>query len=181
LRPDPAQAAAPLPATTDKRWYLLTAKPNQDVRACENLENQGYSVYRPLARVPRVVRGKRSYRFESLFPRYLFIHLDTELDNWAPIRSTYGVAGFVKFGQMPSVVPDRLIEYIRQHENAYGRRAVEITEFKADDPVLVMDGPFRGAEGLFQHFDGEGRAMVLMQFLGQQRPMRIPAGILRAI
>ena len=167
--------------TTSKRWYLLTAKPNQDRRAVENLENQGYTVYRPLARIPRVIRGKRTYRVESLFPRYLFIHLDTDMDNWSPIRSTYGVAGFVKFGLQPSVVPDALIHYIRRHEREYGERAIEITEFKPDDPIRVTAGPFQGAEGLFQHFDGDGRAMVLLEFLGHQRPMQVPANILSVI
>ena len=164
-----------------KRWYLLTAKPNQDKRACENLENQGYTVYRPMARVPRTLRGKRTWRFESLFPRYLFIHLDTSDDNWSPIRSTFGVAGFVKFGQFPSVVPDSLIDYVRRHEHEYAERAVDIDDFKTNDPVQILDGPFKGAEGLFLHQDGEGRAMVLLTFLGQQRPMALPAELLGAV
>ncbi len=166
---------------TNLRWYLLTAKPGQDARAQGQLENQGYTVYRPLARVPRVLRGRRMQRIESLFPRYLFIQLDTENDNWSPIRSTRGVAGFVRFGPWPTVVPDDLIEYLRVNEEAFGERAIEIMDLRQDTAVRVLDGPFKGAEGILQRFDGEERALVLLQFLGGQRPVEIPTRLLASL
>ncbi|MGI9316023.1 MAG: transcription/translation regulatory transformer protein RfaH [bacterium] len=168
-------------APSKKSWYLLTAKSNQDQRAQNNLLNQGYNVYRPLARVPRVRKGKREYRIESLFPRYLFIQLDTERDNWSPIRSTYGVSGFVKFGMYPSVVPDSLVEYVRENERNFEHRAILIDEFQKDDQVVVMKGPFKGLEGLFKQFEGKQRALVLLHFLGHQRPVRVPTRVLKAI
>ena len=167
--------------SSNKNWYLLTAKANQDQRAEENLLNQGYNVYRPLARIPRVCRGKRDYRIESLFPRYLFIQLDPERDNWAPIRSTYGVSGFVKFGMYPSIVPDSLIDFVRENEQEFENRAIVIDEFRENDQVMVMEGPFKGFEGLFKQFDGKRRALVLLQFLGHQRPVKVPIGVLSAI
>jgi transcriptional antiterminator RfaH len=163
------------------RWYLLTAKPGQDHRAQEQLENQGYTVYRPLARVPRVVRGKRSNRIESLFPRYLFIHLDTESDNWSPIRSTRGVSGFVRFGPWPSVVPDTLVEYLKANEQSFKERVIQINKLKPDMAVRVLGGAFQGCEGILQRVDGEQRALVLLHFLGRQRPVAIPARLLDSI
>ena len=168
-------------APQQKNWYLLTAKPNQDQRAADNLANQGYLIYQPLARVPKLLRGKREYRLESLFPRYLFIQLDPQSDNWSPIRSTYGIAGFVKFGVYPSIVPDSLIDYLHQHEEEYQQRAVTIHELQPDQPVHVLEGAFKGCEGVFQKFDGEQRAMVLLHFLGQQRPVKVSASVLKAI
>lgn len=166
------------PAT---RWYLLTARPNQDARAQEQLENQGYTVYRPLARVPRVVRGKRTFRIESLFPRYLFIRLSEESDNWSPIRSTRGVAGFVRFGAWPSVVPDALVAYLRRNEGSFEQRAIAIADLKQDSAVRVLGGAFKGCEGIFRRYDGEERALVLLQFLGQQRPVAIASRLLESI
>ena len=163
------------------RWYLLTAKPGQDRRAQEQLENQGYTVYRPLARVPRVMRGQRITRIESLFPRYLFIRLNDEVDNWSPIRSTRGVAGFVRFGAWPSVVPDALVEYLRENEHGYEQRAVEIADLKSNTPVRVLGGAFKGYEGIFRKFDGTERALILLKFLGRQRPVAIPAQLLEEI
>ncbi len=163
------------------RWYLLLAKPNQDRRAQEQLENQGYTVYRPLARVPRVIRGKRSCRIESLFPRYLFIRLSEESDNWSPIRSTRGVAGFVRFGTFPSVVPDALVDYLQENEQIFEDRAIEIADLMENSMVRVLGGAFKGCEGIFRKYDGEERALVLLQFLGQQRPVAIASHLLESI
>jgi transcriptional antiterminator RfaH len=170
-----------LETSSTKHWYLLTAKPNQDQRAEQNLLNQGYTVYRPLARVPRVSKGMNQYRIESLFPRYLFIQLDPEQDNWSPIRSTYGVSGFVKFGMYPSVVPESLIQYVRKNEREFEHRAILIDEFRSNDPVLVTEGVFKGLEGLFKQFEGEQRAIVLLHILGHQRPVEVPTRVLKAI
>jgi transcriptional antiterminator RfaH len=134
-----------------------------------------------MARVPRVLKGKLKYRIESLFPRYLFIQLDPERDNWAPIRSTYGVSGFVKFGMYPSVVPDSLVNYVKDHEQEFEHRAISIDQFQSNDPVMVMDGAFRGLEGLFMQFEGKQRALVLLHFLGHLRPVRVPTRVLKAI
>jgi transcriptional antiterminator RfaH len=170
-----------LEAASKKCWYLLNAKANQDQRAQDNLLNQGYTVYRPLARVPRIRQGKREYRIESLFPRYLFIQLDPQQDNWSPIRSTYGVSGFVKFGMYPSVVPDSLIDYMREHEQEFERRAIVINELQENDPILVLDGAFKGLEGVFMQFEGKQRALVLLHFLGHQRPVRVPIRALKSL
>ena len=94
-------------------WYVLTSKPRQEAYAEEQLNNQGYITYRPLAIRERRRRGKLVKVTESLFPRYLFINLNRVDDNWAPIRSTYGVSGFVQFGDYPLSVPDALVEELQ--------------------------------------------------------------------
>ena len=48
-----------------------------------------------------------------MFPRYLFIQLDRENDNWMPIRSTIGVQNLVQFGGIAARVPDNLISDLR--------------------------------------------------------------------
>ncbi len=95
-----------------KHWYLIYTKPHKEQVARENLERQGYDTYLPMARIRRRRLGKGANRIEPLFPRYLFIKLDTQTDNWSPIRSTLGVSNLVKFGMHPSIVPEALIELL---------------------------------------------------------------------
>ena len=165
----------------EKQWFLITAKANQDSRAEQNLTNQGYEIYRPLARVPRIRRGKRQYQIESLFPRYLFIRLNVKEDNWSPIRSTYGVSGFVRFGSLPSVVPDSLIRFLKENETVFEQKAVNIDDFQQNDAIKVLDGLFKGYEGIFIGYEGEHRATILLQFLGQQRPITLSPSALMPI
>ena len=95
-----------------KSWYLVYTKPRQEALAQANLERQDYGVYLPKVRQMRRRRGKQEAVVEPLFPRYLFIHLDTQSDNWGPIRSTFGVASLVRFGSEPAQVPDELVAHL---------------------------------------------------------------------
>ena len=69
-------------------WYLLYSKPRQEGVAVENLKRQGYETYLPLVRTRRRRQGQYVSLVEPMFPRYLFIHLSDQTDNWGPIRST---------------------------------------------------------------------------------------------
>ena len=68
-------------------WFAVVTKPRSEALAEEHLRRQGYECLLP--RVRRVIRnaaGLKS-RIESLFPNYLFLCADTELDSLAPVRS----------------------------------------------------------------------------------------------
>jgi len=156
-----------------RQWFLIMAKPNQDERAETNLVRQGYDVYRPMARVPKMRRGKRVMVVESLFPRYLFIQLQRLVDNWAPIRSTYGVLTLVRFGLLPAVVPDGLVSFLRENEEDYEKRAVSLDDFKKNDRVRIVEGALQGCEAIFQSYDGKERAILLLKFLGQTKQVAV--------
>ncbi len=99
-----ADSPAARPSDTQKAWYLIYTKPRQERYARENLERQGYEVYLPLMKDRRRRKGRYVEIVDALFPRYLFIHLDQDTDNWSPIRSTFGVSGLVYFGFKPARV-----------------------------------------------------------------------------
>lgn len=154
--------------SSQKSWYLLTSKPNQDKRAEEQLVNQGYRVYRPMAVRNRSRRGKLTKVKESLFPRYMFIHLDTEKDNWSPIKSTFGVSGIVKFGLEPARVPSSLVENLQSSAKDYESNVFDLDYFKEGDKVVLDDGPFAGLNGVFKNYVGEERVMVLLNVLSRE-------------
>jgi transcriptional antiterminator RfaH len=71
-----------------KRWYAVYCKPREDDRAERHFDRQQFEVFRPKHRVRRKQQGRMTTLVESLFPRYLFIHIDDIAQNRAPIRST---------------------------------------------------------------------------------------------
>ena len=157
----------------EKRWYLIYSKPRQEALAKENLERQGYSTYLPLLRTPRRRLSRRIIRIEPMFPRYLFIHLDTESDNWAPIRSTVGVTNLVRFGMAPSPVPDDLIKVLRDRDDSTGVQDIPMHEFKEGDKVRIEEGPFMGYEGIFLAKTSQERVLVLLDIVGKSAKARI--------
>lgn len=171
----------PLTSTPERQWYLLTSKPFKDELAEIELGKQGYEVYRPLAQRLRKQRGKLVKKTESLFPRYLFIALNELTDNWAPIRSTKGVQQFVRFGTYPALVPTDLILNLKNQELALGERAIDLDRFHQGDLVTLTEGPFRGLNGVFMSYDGEERAIILLEILHKQTKLAIsPAKLLAA-
>jgi hypothetical protein len=87
-------------ALSTLNWYLVHTKPRQEEIALANLERQGYECYLPQMRIERVRRRKAEVTTEPMFPRYLFIRLDSsdQGKSWSPIRSTLGVSQLVHFG-----------------------------------------------------------------------------------
>ena len=160
-------------ASKEKRWYLIHSKPRQEEVARDNLERQGYSTYLPLLKTPRRRMGRRIIRIEPMFPRYLFIRLNTETDNWAPIRSTLGVSTLVRFGMTPSPVPDDLIEILRERDNSAGIQDIPMHDFQSGQKVRIEEGPFMGYEGIFLAKTSQERVLVLLDIVGKSAKARV--------
>ena len=133
----------------------------------ENLERQGYETYLPRVRETRRRAGQRIEVIAPLFPRYLFIHLDEQFDNWGPIRSTLGVVSLVRFGQVPARVPEELLEMLRRREDAEGLHVIEPRPLKPGTRVRVASGSLAGYEGIFVARTGRERVIVLLDILGK--------------
>lgn len=135
--------------------------------ANENLLRQGYETYLPLVQIQR--RRNRRYQnlTEAYFPRYLFIHLDTENDNWSSIRSTIGVSGLIRFGGFPAIVPEYLIKNLKNNEDENGKQKVEVRKLKSGDSVCITDGPFAGYQGIYQQSHNLEQVSILLDIVGK--------------
>lgn len=154
--------------TGEGAWYAVHTKPKQENRALENLQNQGFECFLPLLEVEKVRRGKVQKVVEPMFSRYMFIQLNETTQNWSPIRSTLGVSKLVSFGPHPAKVPTELIQLLREAPPTEVHRL-----FTPGDQVLIVGGPLKGIEATYQAHDGEMRAMVLVELLGQPQKLKM--------
>jgi len=144
-------------------WYLVFSKPQRERAAVENLERQGYQAYLPQVRNRRRVGGRYRSLIEPMFPRYLFIQLDDQNDDWGPIRSTIGVANLVRFGVTPARLPDALVQLMREREDEQGIQNLPARELKPGDRVRIVEGVMAGYEALFQSRTGNERVILLLE------------------
>lgn len=166
------------PAPDQLRWYLVHCKPQQNERALENLERQGFHCYCPARTVEKLRYGRRQAFTEPLFPGYLFIRLDRVNDNWQPIRSTRGVNGIVRFNQEPLPVQEEIIGRIRTRlENA----AVQKPYLKPGESVRITEGAFSGLEAIFVANDGNERVVLLLQVLQREQELTFPLRSVRKL
>ncbi|MBI3899073.1 MAG: transcription/translation regulatory transformer protein RfaH [Gammaproteobacteria bacterium] len=151
-----------------RAWYLLYAKPHQEAVAQVNLARQGYETYLPLIHQTRKRQGRRIVTVGPMFPRYLFIHLDNESDNWGPIRSTLGVASLVRFGQQAAQVPTDLVAALRQREDGDGIHALPVEQHRPGSRIRITEGSLAGYEGIFLAKSGRDRVVLLLEILGKK-------------
>jgi transcriptional antiterminator RfaH len=174
-----SQVNLPTPAlaTESWSWYVVHTKPRQEDVALTNLERQGYACYLPQMQIERVRRRKAVIVTEPMFPRYLFVRLDSSGHgkSWSPIRSTLGVSGLVHVGARAARVDDALVGLLRQREETKPTKAI----FDVGDAVVITDGPFAGIEAIFQMADADRRAIVLLEILSRPASLLIDTGRLR--
>ena len=162
-------------------WYLVHTKPRQEKSALLNLELQGYECYLPMLSAEKLRQRVLSVIDEPLFPRYLFIRLDTGLSakGWGPIRSTKGVSRLVSFGNEPAKIDDRLVHLLYSQENTHQTQPQRL--FAKGERVMIAEGVFAGLEAMYQMADGEGRVMVLIELISKPVEMRVAPASLRKL
>ena len=156
-------------------WYLIYTKSHQERVALLNLERQGYRAYLPLSRNRRRRAGRIVALVEPMFPRYLFINLDRENDDFGPIRSTVGIATFVRFGSNAAQVPQNLIALLRGREDAEGVQVLPQKQLQAGDRVMIVDGLLAGYEAMFEAKTSKERVMILLKVAGHSARVQVDA------
>ena len=146
-----------------RAWYLIYTKPKQEEIAKLNLEQQNYEAYLPKVMGLKRKRGRSVKTVLPMFPRYLFIYLDNQTDDWGPIRSTIGVANLIRFGMEAACVPEKLVDEIRVRENPDGVIALPDKSFKKGEAVRITTGPFEGYEAVFSDRQARNRVLVLLR------------------
>ena len=148
-----------------KNWYLIKTKPRQEKKAKQNLQNQGYLAFCPMAKI--------NNKLVVLFPGYLFVQLDKKTQNWSPINSTKGVSHFVKFGLNFAKTPTSVIEFIKANQLITLEKFKNFDKFKPGDKVQITDGVFKNCVAIFKSFKSDERVILLMNLLGQQQAITI--------
>ncbi|WP_404363770.1 transcription/translation regulatory transformer protein RfaH [Marinobacter sp.] len=156
-------------------WYALQLKPAQGNRALENLQNQDIACFYPKVTVEKVQGGKRVKKLEPLFPGYLFVNLEQTDPMWAKLRSTRGVIRIVSFANKPAPIPDDIIQHIKNSLD----RVAEQGGIKPGQAVELEEGPFKGINAIFQAYEGEERAIVLISFMQKQQAVKVPLSAIR--
>jgi len=88
-----------------------------------------------------------------------------------------GLRGVVCFGDQPAVVPEWLIGELKQRCE---HGPVELPErmFVPHERVMVIDGPFREFEGIFQRYlSGSERVAILFSTIGAGVRAVLPASM----
>lgn len=158
-----------------KRWYVAYTQPTAEHRAAGHLKRQGFDAYLPLCRkIWRHARRKETVS-RPLFPRYVFVSFDLEVDRWRSVNGTIGVSWLVCHGEFPAALPDGVIESLRISEGDEGVVPLsQLVLFDAGARLRVLDGAFTGQTGTYQCMSEAERVVLLFDLIGHKVEVTVP-------
>lgn len=164
----------------DTSWWVVHTKPQAEFTAIKNLENQGFSSYCPLFKSESFKGRQLKVITSPLFPRYIFVKANLAAHKKIHvIRSTIGVSQLLKIGEVPTKVTCQLIYELKQMESKKLNETK--SHFNTGDHVKISDGLYQDIEALYQMDDGMNRAVVLLNILNKETPLRIDKKALKKV
>lgn len=148
-------------------WYVVQTRHLCEVRAAQELANQGFEVF-----LPRYLKKRRHARKVSLvaaplFPGYLFVSFDPARQRWRAINGTYGVARVIAGEAGPVPVAGGVVAGLKARADREGFIAMsQRPSFVPGEVIRIRSGSFAEALGLFEGFRDQDRIAVLLDLLG---------------
>jgi len=156
-------------------WFVVQTLPQAEAKAKRHLINQGFTTYLPFYR-RRVRHARRNDVVQRpLFPGYLFVQLDPDLQRWRSINGTVGVRRILTEGDRPRSVPDCVVEEILARQDETGAVKLLSPAFAPGQPVRLLAGPFADVAALFEEARDDNRVILLLSLLG--RKVRVVAPV----
>jgi transcriptional antiterminator RfaH len=157
-----------------KQWYVVNTKAREEPKASFNLKRQGFNAYLPQYKRTRRHARRIDTVLAPLFPKYLFVEFDLDLERWSSINSTAGVKKLIMFGSLPATLPSELVEEIRTREDVEGVVSLnQYLKIKQGDQVTINSGAFREHSGIFECQDDDKRIIILLKLMGRDVRVRL--------
>jgi transcription termination/antitermination protein NusG len=165
-----------------RRWHVLLIEPQRELTAAAYLTAHRFKVYLPQIKT-WARRGLRRTKMEverPMFPGYLFIRFDPDLDDgkrrWR-IDITPGVRGFMKLDGEHAIISDvdiRVVQMIEEEERSGLRRPEIVHGYRLGEEVRVSEGVFSGFNGQVSRLDDEQRITLLLSLFGRAVRATLP-------
>ena len=162
--------------TENSKWILVYTKAQEEQKAKRNLQNQGFEIFLPMISFAKLNQPK-SITLKAMFPGYLFVKINTELDKWNRIKSTRGVSHMVVFGQRLAEIPNQVIAYLKSgaDENDIFKQKITRQKFQKGDKLVIEKGIFKDKKATFLSKKSKERVRILLKFVNDLITVDLPA------
>ena|SRR3989338_5237699 len=166
-----------------RRWYVLHTYSGYEENVKRNLEqridsfdmrDKIFQVLVPKEKKIKIKSGKRTTIEEKIFPGYVLIEMIVTDDSWYVVRNTPNVTGFVGSGTTPTPVDAKEMDDLQKRMGV--DEPVHTIDISVDEPVRIIDGPFKNFEGKVSAVDEtRGKIKVLVSMFGRETPVELDA------
>ena len=153
-------------------WCLVRTRPRLEYLAANIMERNGYDLYFPRVQAPITrIRGNDI----PMFPGYLFIRLNGDVQYPPSVSHLDGVLGWVQFGGVVPFVSDVVISELRQRITKINKQGGYWRRYHQGEKVVVQYGPMAVmAEVLGEVESYDANVRVLLDFMGQWVTAKVP-------
>ncbi|MEO6536830.1 MAG: transcription termination/antitermination protein NusG [Candidatus Paceibacterota bacterium] len=169
------------PENSEPRWYTIHTYAGYENAVERNLkqrieslgmENKIFEVVVPTEKKIRVKGGKRITEEEKIYPGYILVRMIVDEDSWFVVRNTPRVTGFVGAGVTPVPMDESEVATLMKRMGAEAPK--HRIDLMKDDPIVIMDGPFKDLEGKIGEIDEErGKVKVMVAMFGRETPVEL--------
>ncbi len=144
-------------------WYAVHTRSRHEDRVHLGLMQKAFHAFLPKMEVWSQRKDRRKKILIPMFPGYLFVELSSlRNETRVDVLKTFGVVRILgkPRGAEPLPIPDEKIDAIQRIVQS----KVEVQQFqypKVGEPARIIDGPFKGVEGLVIRTDYEKELFVI--------------------
>ncbi|HDQ16745.1 MAG TPA: transcription termination/antitermination factor NusG [Candidatus Vogelbacteria bacterium] len=164
-----------------RNWYAVHTYSGYENAVARNLkqrieslgmEDKIFNVLVPMEKKIKIKGGKRVAVEEKIYPGYVLVDMIVTDDSWYIVRNTPRVTGFIGAGTVP--VPLEKEEVDELFSRMTGEKIKHQVELAVDEPVVIVDGPFKDFEGKVSEVDEDrGKVKVLVSMFGRETPVEL--------
>ena len=148
-------ATSSAPMSSGSRWHCAWTHEDAETIAARHLANQAFQTYLPL-------HVERRSVIVPLFPGYLFVRFDPDIDPWGKIRSTRGVGGLIRHGTIrPTAIQPGVIEDLMARTSHRG-----VVDDMGDAPPVGLAGGAKASWRNLGALSKQDRLAVLYRLFG---------------
>lgn len=165
-----------------RNWYAIHTYAGYENAVARNLKqridslaigDKIFSVIVPTEKKIKIKGGKRAEEEEKIYPGYILVDMIVDDDSWYVVRNTPRVTGFVGSGVYPVPLNKKEIDEIFSRMDSSNAIKHKI-DISIDEPVMIVDGPFKDLEGKVSEVDEErGKVKVLVSMFGRETPVEL--------
>ena len=169
------------PRKEDAHWYTIHTYAGYENAVERNLkqrieslgmEGKIFDVVIPTEKKIHVKGGKRIVEEEKIYPGYILVRMIVDDDSWFVVRNTPRVTGFVGSGNTPVPMEDVEVSSLMKRMTAEAPK--HRIDLMRDDPIVIVDGPFKDLEGKVGEIDEErGKVKVMVSMFGRETPVEL--------
>ncbi len=152
---------------TQSNWYAVRTRSNYEHKVNFLLAKKSWETFYPTVLKWSRRKDRKKKIARPLFPGYLFVKCASSPYDWLEIKKTEGIVNILGNQKIPQAIPQEQIDSVRKIVES-GIDPLPHPYLNAGDRVVVVEGPLRGAVGIFEKFnDKRGTLVISVDLLGR--------------